>query len=65
MIPAEMRSAMLIDATDYVTASVVEGEYRQTKLTPFRSIFRAMYAQLTLLKMILIYNLHSYRIAVG
>lgn len=39
VIPAEMRSAMLIDATGYVTASVVEGELRI--LSPKSALLKA------------------------
>lgn len=39
VIPAEMRSAMLIDATGYVAASVVEGELRI--LSPKSALLKA------------------------
>ena len=39
VIPAEMRSAMLIDTTGYVTASVVEGELRI--LSPKSALLKA------------------------
>ena len=39
VIPAEMRSAMLLDVTGYVTASVVEGELRI--LSPKSALLKA------------------------